>query len=149
MQSHARNARLYTCISIAWNMQDKADHYLRTISKWSGTKPTILQPCILCAGCCSMQCNCTEGLHFSAFHSISNTYSGWLLTTSGWLSTKQYLLRDDCPLSNTYLGWLSTEQFLIGMIVHWAKLAQDNCALGNSYSGWLFTGQFLLGMVVR
>ena len=24
--------------------------------------------CIICAGCCSMLCNCAEGLHFSAFH---------------------------------------------------------------------------------
>ena len=29
--------------------------------------------CIICAGCCSMLCNCAEGLHFSAFHYISTT----------------------------------------------------------------------------
>ena len=23
---------------------------------------------IICVGCCSMLCNCTEGLHFCAFH---------------------------------------------------------------------------------
>ena len=27
-----------------------------------------LNACIICAGCCSMECNCAEGLHFSAFH---------------------------------------------------------------------------------
>ena len=29
-----------------------------------------LSACIICVGCCSMQCNCAEGLHFSAFHSL-------------------------------------------------------------------------------
>ena len=29
-----------------------------------------LNVCIICAGCCSMQCNCAEGLHFSAFHFV-------------------------------------------------------------------------------
>ena len=24
--------------------------------------------CIISVGCCSMQCNCAEGLHFSVFH---------------------------------------------------------------------------------
>ena len=32
-----------------------------TIAQSSGLTPTI------CVGCCSMQCNCAEGLHFSAF----------------------------------------------------------------------------------
>ena len=35
----------------------------QTIAHLSG-----LNACIICAGCCSMQCNCAEGLHFSAFH---------------------------------------------------------------------------------
>ena len=39
----------------------------RTVAQLSG-----LNACIICAGCCSMQCNSAEGLHFSAFHSSCN-----------------------------------------------------------------------------
>ena len=51
-----------------YNMQDKAGHY--TIAQLSG-----LKPCIICVGCCSMQCNCAEGLHSSAFHYNNNNNS--------------------------------------------------------------------------
>jgi len=30
--------------------------------------PKTNNACTLCAVCCSMLCNCAEGLHFSAFH---------------------------------------------------------------------------------
>ena len=49
------------CTCVRAQTLDKAGHRLY-IAHLSG-----LNACIICAGCCSMQCNCAEGLHFSAF----------------------------------------------------------------------------------
>ena len=52
------------CKRIRAQALDKAGHL--TIAHLSG-----LNACIICAGSCSMQCNCAKGLHFSAFYLTS------------------------------------------------------------------------------
>ena len=42
-----------------------------TYSTEGGVKEKTLSGIVVCSSCCSMQCNCAEGLHFSAFHHLS------------------------------------------------------------------------------
>ena len=56
---------MHTCTDITTS--NKAGH--QNIAQLSGLKPAMF-----CAGCCSMQCNCAEGLHFSAFHFFCECY---------------------------------------------------------------------------